>query len=74
MQRGKRAMPHGINTISLPAARVQDFYEKMVRFYLSKDATASLTVSPISWLHFQSNNLVSNELGIRVAFRFRSSS
>lgn len=32
-------MSHGIDAISVPAARVQEFNEKMVRFYLSKDAT-----------------------------------
>jgi len=32
-------MSHGIGAISVPAARVQEFNEKMVRFYLSKDAT-----------------------------------
>lgn len=32
-------MSHGIDAISVPAARTQEFNEKMVRFYLSKDAT-----------------------------------
>jgi len=32
-------MLHGIDAISVPAAKVQAFNEKMVRFYLSKDAT-----------------------------------
>mgnify|MGYP001500263038 CR=1 FL=1 len=32
-------MTHGIDAISVPAARVQEFNEKMVRFYLSKEAT-----------------------------------
>jgi Fic family protein len=32
-------MSHGIDAISVPAARAQEFNEKMVRFYLSKDAT-----------------------------------
>lgn len=32
-------MSHGIDAISVPAAKVQAFNEKMVRFYLSKDAT-----------------------------------
>ena len=32
-------MSHGIDAISVPAAKVQEFNEKMVRFYLSKDAT-----------------------------------
>lgn len=32
-------MSHGIDAISIPAARAQEFNEKMVRFYLSKDAT-----------------------------------
>lgn len=32
-------MSHGIDAISVPAARVKDFNEKMVRFYLSRDAT-----------------------------------
>ena len=31
-------MSHGIDAISVPAARMQEFNEKMVRFYLSKDA------------------------------------
>lgn len=32
-------MSHGIDAISVPAARAQEFNEKMVHFYLSKDAT-----------------------------------
>lgn len=32
-------MTHGIDAISVPAAKVLAFNEKMVRFYLSKDAT-----------------------------------
>lgn len=32
-------MSHGIDAISIPAAQAQAFNEKMVRFYLSKDAT-----------------------------------
>ena len=32
-------MSAGIDAISVPAARVQEFNEKMVRFYLNKDAT-----------------------------------
>jgi len=32
-------MSHGIDAISVPAARAQAFNEKMVGFYLSKDAT-----------------------------------
>ena len=32
-------MSEGIDAISVPAAKVQDFNEKMVRFYLRKDAT-----------------------------------
>lgn len=32
-------MSHGIDAISVPAAKAQEFNEKMVRFYLSKDAT-----------------------------------
>ncbi|MCL2644476.1 MAG: Fic family protein [Betaproteobacteria bacterium] len=32
-------MTHGIDAISVPAAKAQEFNEKMVRFYLSKDAT-----------------------------------
>jgi len=32
-------MSHGIDAISVPAARAQEFNEKMVRFYLSKEAT-----------------------------------
>ncbi len=32
-------MSHGIDAISVPAAKVQEFNEKMVRFYLSKDST-----------------------------------
>lgn len=30
-------MSHGIDAISVPAARMQEFNEKMVRFYLSRD-------------------------------------
>ena len=36
-------MLHGIDAISVPAAKVQEFNEKMVRFYLSKDATEMMT-------------------------------
>ena len=32
-------MSAGIDAISVPAAKVQEFNEKMVRFYLNKDAT-----------------------------------
>jgi len=32
-------MSHGIDAISVPAAKAQEFNEAMVRFYLSKDAT-----------------------------------
>ena len=32
-------MANGIDAISVPAARAQEFNEKMVRFYQSKDAT-----------------------------------
>lgn len=32
-------MSHGIDAISVPAAKAQEFNEKMVRFYVSKDAT-----------------------------------
>lgn len=32
-------MSHGIDALSVPAAKAQEFNEKMVRFYLSKDAT-----------------------------------
>ncbi len=32
-------MSHGIDAISVPAAKAQEFNEKMVRFYLSKDGT-----------------------------------
>ena len=32
-------MSHGIDAISIPAAKAHEFNEKMVRFYLSKDAT-----------------------------------
>jgi prophage maintenance system killer protein len=32
-------MSAGIDAISIPAAKAQDFNEKMVRFYTTKDAT-----------------------------------
>ena len=32
-------MSHGIDAISVPAAKAQEFNEKMARFYLSKDAS-----------------------------------
>ncbi len=32
-------MSHGVDAISVPAARLQDFNEKMVRFYTDKDTT-----------------------------------
>jgi hypothetical protein len=36
-------MSHGIDAISVPAAKAQEFNEKMVRFYLSRDATEMMT-------------------------------
>ena len=36
-------MSHGIDAISVPAAKVQEFNEKMVRFYVNKDATEMMT-------------------------------
>ena len=36
---GMVLMSNGIDAISVPAQRATDFNEKMVRFYLSKDAT-----------------------------------
>ena len=33
---------NGIDAISVPAAKVQEFNEKMVDFYLSRDATAMM--------------------------------
>ena len=36
-------MSAGIDAISVPAAKVQEFNEKMVRFYLDKDATEMMT-------------------------------
>ena len=36
-------MHHGIDAISVPAVRAQEFNEKMVRFYLAKDATEMMT-------------------------------
>lgn len=36
-------MSAGIDAISVPAARAQDFNEKMVRFYLNRDATEMMT-------------------------------
>lgn len=38
-------MSHGIDAVSVPAARVQGFNEKMVRFYLTKGATAMMAFS-----------------------------
>jgi hypothetical protein len=32
-------MSHGIDAISIPAARAQEFNERMVRFYLERDAS-----------------------------------
>ena len=32
-------MSHGIDAISVPAARAREFNEKMVRFYLGKDGS-----------------------------------
>ena len=32
-------MSNGIDAISVPAAKAQEFNEKMVRFYLTKDAS-----------------------------------
>ena len=32
-------MSHGIDAISIPAAKAQEFNEKMVKFYLSLDGT-----------------------------------
>lgn len=36
-------MSHGIDAISIPAAKAQEFNEKMVRFYLSKDGTEMIS-------------------------------
>jgi len=36
-------MSHGIDAISVPAAKAQEFNEKMVRFYLTKDATEMMS-------------------------------
>lgn len=36
-------MSNGIDAISVPAARAQAFNEKMVRFYLTKDATEMMS-------------------------------
>jgi hypothetical protein len=36
-------MSHGIDAISVPAAKAQEFNEKMVRFHLSKDATEMMS-------------------------------
>jgi Fic family protein len=36
-------MTHGIDAISVAAAKAQEFNEKMLRFYLSKDATEMMT-------------------------------
>lgn len=35
-------MTHGIDAISVPAARAQEFNEKMVRFYVTREATEML--------------------------------
>ena len=35
-------MSHGIDAISIPAMRAQEFNEKMVDFYINKDATAMM--------------------------------
>ena len=35
-------MSHGMDAISVPAAKAQAFNEKMVRFYLSKDASGMM--------------------------------
>lgn len=42
-------MSHGIDAISVPAAKAQEFNEKMVRFYLSKDATEMMDF--LAWCH-----------------------
>ena len=36
-------MSAGIDAISFPAARAQEFNENMVRFYLKKDASEMMT-------------------------------
>lgn len=36
-------MSNGIDAISVPAAKAQEFNEKMVRFYLTRDATEMMT-------------------------------
>jgi hypothetical protein len=35
-------MSHGIDAISVPAARKQEFNEKMIDFYRSRDGTGML--------------------------------
>lgn len=32
-------MSHGIDAISIPAAKAQEFNDKMIRFYLNRDAS-----------------------------------
>jgi len=36
-------MSHGIDAISIPASRAEEFNEKMVRFYVERDATEMIT-------------------------------
>jgi Fic family protein len=49
-------MSAGIDAVSVPAARVQAFNEKMVRFYLEKDATEMMAFlvdchPEAEWIH-----------------------
>jgi len=44
-KRTARFMMNGIDAISVPAAKAQAFNEKMVRFYLTKDATEMMAFS-----------------------------
>jgi len=36
-------MSNGVDAISIPAARAKEFNDKMVRFYLGRDATEMLS-------------------------------
>ena len=52
-------MSHGIDAISVAAAKVQEFNEKMVRFYLSKDATEMMTF--LAGCHPEAETIVPSE-------------
>jgi len=60
-------MSHGIDAISVPAAKVHEFNEKMVRFYLSKDGTEMMIF--LAQCHPESEAMLPSKEDHRHGFR-----